>query len=185
VEYKRLDKHPQTKNGMKKNLLILFVLISLTAFAQKEVVPTDEIVVTGLVEKEMKLSLSDINAYTIHNIGDVEITNHAGEKRGTAKALKGILLKDFLSKAEFKAESPKVLSEFILLFLASDGYKVVYSWNEIFNSPTGDHLYLVTEKEGVNISSSKERMLLITPSDFKTGRRYIKGLSKIVVKRVD
>lgn len=180
-----MDNHPSSKNDMKKNLLILFVFISLTAIAQKEVAPTDEIVVTGLVQKEMKLSMTDVNQYTVHNIGDVEITNHAGEKRGTAKALKGILLKDFLSKVECKAESPKVLSEFIFVFTASDGYKVAYSWNEIFNSSTGDHLYLVTEKEGVSMSSSKDRMLLITTSDFKTGRRYMKGLNKIVVKRAD
>lgn len=170
---------------MKRNLLIILVLISLTTVAQKEVVPTDEVWVTGQVQKEMKLSVADLIQYTVQSIGDVDITNHVGEKRGTAKALKGILLKDFLNKVEFKAESPKVLSEFYLTFIASDGYKVAYSWNEIFNSATGDHIFLVTEKEGVSMSASKDRMLLITTSDFKTGRRYIKGLSRIVINRVE
>ena len=86
---------------------------------------------------------------------------------------------------ELNEESPKRFSEFFLTFIAIDNYKVVYSWNEIFNSPIGDNIYLITSRDGKQLKDMDERILILTPIDFKTGRRHIKGLSKIVVERVE
>ncbi|REG88590.1 hypothetical protein [Algoriphagus antarcticus] len=76
-------------------------------------------------------------------------------------------------------ESPNLLSELYFVLQASDGYKVVYSWNEIYNTSTGDNIYLVTQKEGNAISEMDNRILMICTSEFKTGRRNVKGLNKI------
>ncbi len=46
-------------------------------------------------------------------------------------------------------------------------------------------MYLVTEKAGKKISDMKDRILLVTTSDFKTGRRHIKALSRIIIGRVE
>ena len=114
------------------------------------------------------------------------ITNHIGEPHGTSKQIKGILVKELLKDIELKEDNPKLLSEFYFTFIASDNYKVVYSWNEIFNSSTGDHLfYIVASIEGESLKDMRSRILVVTPTDYKTGRRYIKALSKIVVDRVD
>jgi hypothetical protein len=43
--------------------------------------------------------------------------------------VKGVLLKDILIKVEIDAETPKVLSEYYFVCIASDNYKVVFSWN--------------------------------------------------------
>ena len=157
--------------------------ISFSSFSQEKIAPTDALTVTGLVDKEMTFRVTDLSAYPSKPIPDMVITNHLGEPRGTAKGLKAILIKDVLANVSIKTESPKVLSEFFLSFIASDGYTVVYSWNEIFNSPTGDKTYLITEKDGKPLAEMSERLLMITPTDFKTGRRHIKGLNKIVVAR--
>lgn len=171
--------------AMKNRLTVLLIFLSFFAWSQKDIKPSDEFVVTGQVMHELKFTLADLEKIPSKNIGDFVVTNHLGEKRGTAKDLKGILLKDLLDKIELKTESPKVLSEFYLTFIATDNYKVVYSWNEIFNSPTGNNIFLITEKEGKKIADMSERILVITTSDFKTGRRHVKGLSKIVVARID
>lgn len=166
--------------------LCLLVLTSALAFGQvkETVTSTDVVTIAGLVEKEITIGIPEISARQSQSISDVVITNHLGEPRATAKGLKGVLIKELLATASLKAESPKVLSEFYFTFIASDGYAAVYSWNELFNSPTGDHCYLITEKEGKKLADMPDRMLVITPSDFKTGRRFIKGLSRIVVARI-
>jgi len=58
--------------------------------------PTSSFVIHGKVKGEKTVSLSDLRKLTLQNIGDVVITSHMGETRGTAKALKGVLLKDVL-----------------------------------------------------------------------------------------
>ncbi len=146
---------------------------------------TDKFVVTGQVSKELEIKLSDLDNYSSQQIDDLIITNHKGEPRDTLRQMKGILLKELLDTLELKESNPKLYSEFYLVFIASDGYKVVYSWNELFNAPTGDHVFVVTSKAGQSAAQMKERLLVITPTDYRTGRRHIKSLSQIRVERVN
>ena len=168
---------------MKRLSVLFIILISLKVCGQKDIQATDKFVVKGEVKKEMTFSLADIEKLPSKYIGDVVITNHLGEPRGTAKQLSGILVKDLLKDLELNENSPKLFSEFYLTFIAVDHYKVVYSWNEIINSPTGDNHYIITKRDGKKLQEMNERILVLTPTDFKTGRRHIKGLSQIVIKR--
>ena len=170
---------------MKSLFPFLPILFCLSAFGQKDIPPTDAITISGAIEKEFAITLTDISVLPSQPLPDVVITNHLGEPRGTAKGLHGVLVRDLLANMSFNAESPKVLSEYFLTFIASDGYTVVYSWNELFNSPTGNSVFVITEKEGKKLQEMNERILIITPSDFKTGRRHIKGLKSIVVGRAN
>jgi hypothetical protein len=169
---------------MQKLLAILIILIPVFALAQKEQTPTDSFTVKGKVKKELVVTMADLQSVPSKAINDIAISNHLGEVKYTATGLKGVLVKDILNKVEFDTESPKVLSEFYFTLVANDGYKVVFSWNEIFNSPTGDNLYIVTAKEGKELKDMTDRILTVCTTDFKTGRRFVKGLKEIVVQRV-
>lgn len=173
------------KYFMKIGLTFFLFLISIVASGQKFDRPTEEFFITGQVKKELKFTLNDLGKFPSKNINEVVITNHLGEQRSTARELKGVLIKDLFWKIELQEDSPKRFSEFYFVFVAADNYKVVYSWNEIFNSPIGDSLYLITSKDGKLDQEMEERMLVITPIDYKTGRRYIKGLSKVLVRRAE
>jgi hypothetical protein len=168
---------------MKQIATIFCVVFSFTAFAQEKVNPTDEFIVSGKVLHETRFTIADLAKFESHKINDVTITNHLGVKKGMATGLTGVLVKDILEKISFDEPNPKNLSEFFLTFIAIDGYKAVFSWNEIFNTETGNHLFIIIEKQGQKISNMEERILLMSTADFKTGRRHIKSLNKIVVGR--
>jgi hypothetical protein len=170
---------------MKKIIIIACVLLSSLAWAQTKLTPTEQLTIIGKVKKELKFTLADLASYTTTSIPDIGITNHTGEVKNTAKNMKGIPFKNILDKIEFATDKPKELSEFYLNFVASDGYKVVFSWNEIFNTEVGNHLFIITEKDGKQLKDFDDRILIICTSDFKTGRRYVKALEKIIVGRVE
>lgn len=151
--------------------------------AQKPIPTTENFTIEGKVKKEMTVSLSDLSFYKSHNIDSIIITNHLGEKRSTLKKAKGILLKDILDKIEIDSESPKVLSEYYFVCIASDNYKVVFSWNEIFNNDLGRSIYILNGNDGKPASALDNRIALVSPSDKMTGRRYVKGLQKIIIER--
>jgi hypothetical protein len=169
---------------MRCILIVVIVLFGVRfGLAQKDTKPTTSFTISGEVKKPITIQTADLAKWTLQNIGDIVITNHLGEKKGEAKGLKGVLLKDVLGSVEINAENPKVLSEFYFVCKANDGYTVVYSWNELFNTATGNTAFIVAEKEGKQIAQMPDAILMVSASDFKTGRRHLKALSAIEVRR--
>jgi hypothetical protein len=165
-------------------LCIFSLLLSISTNGQEKINKTTSFEVLGNVKKPLTIQQADLLKYKVQDIGDLVIYNHLGEKKGVQKGLKGVLLKEVLANLEFDSPSPKLLSEFYLTVKASDGYKVVFSWNELFNSPVGEKVYLIVEKESLAIDKMSESILLVTSSDYKTGRRNVKAVSSIDVRRI-
>lgn len=166
------------------NIFMTLVLVSQT-IAQKQFTPTDEIRISGKIKSEITIKTSDLKSFAQQKIKDVKILNYRGEDKGTLKKLRGIPPVELLKKVEFEVDNERFLSEFYLIFEATDGYKVVFSWNEIFNSDIGKNAFIVTQKDGQTIENISERIILLTPNDYKTGRRYVKNLAKIIVKQIE
>lgn len=169
---------------MRSIIFPFLVFISYNLFAQKENIPTTEnFSIEGKVKKGMTVSLADLSSYKSYSIDSIVIKNHLGERKSTLKKVRAVLLKDILEKVEIDSESPKVLSEYYLVCIASDNYKVVFSWNEIFNNDAGKSVYIITSVDGKPASTLDSRIALVSPKDQMTGRRYVKGLQKIVIER--
>jgi hypothetical protein len=166
-----------------KNIVLLFLMLAgLNSFAQAPKI-TSSFIVNGRVKTPKTFLFTDLEKMGIHHLGDIVITNHQGDVKGTAKELSGVLLKEVLSTLEIDAENPKVLSEYYFVCYASDGYKVVYSWNELFNTPVGNSVYIVTAKDHKSMKDLNENILMISSHDTQTGRRYVKNLETIRVVR--
>ena len=181
-----LNRKFQFWNEEMKNILLLIAILSaLSVVGQRKISPTDTLKILGKIKNEKTFTLIDLDTFPQKNIADVVITDQQWEIKRTIKNLKGILLKNVLEKIELQVENHKVLNECYFIFVASDGYKVVFSWNEIFNTDTGNNLFIITEMGGKKIKEMDERILFISTKDLITGRRYIKGLQKIIVQRVD
>ncbi|MEO5775807.1 MAG: molybdopterin-binding protein [Flavobacterium sp.] len=168
-----------------KQLLIVLFLTCYSINAQRKVTPSETLKIEGKIKAEKTFSITDIDTFPKVAIPDQTLYNHKGEAKSTVKNMKGVLLKTVLASIQFDYDKPKELNEFYFVFVATDGYKVVFSWNEIYNSEAGNNFYFVTEMEGKKIKDMEQRILFISTGDFKSGRRYIKGLEKIQVKRAE
>jgi hypothetical protein len=166
---------------MKYLLFICFgIFLSLAAAAQNS---SESIIVSGEVVKPETIDIGKLSGYTSIHLDSLRIYAHDMQPKGLMKNIDGVLLKDILTSIPFNNENPKVLSEYYIECQATDGYHVIYSWNEIFNSETGNHVMIVTSKNGINISQLDDRIALISPTDKATGRRYVKWLNKIIIHR--
>lgn len=169
---------------MKLISFILLLFLSLSIRAQVDAVPTDTFVITGAVKQETKISLKNTTGYAVQSLDSFVIYNHLLERKRVLKNLKGMSLKEVLAKTALDENSPKLFSEFYFTCIASDGYKIVFSWNEIFNTGVGDQIMIVTGIDGTDITTSKERIIILSAADKATGRRFIKNVEKIRVERV-
>jgi len=172
---------------MKIRILILTISI-LTNFSvkgQRTIPPTDSLQVTGKIKNPTVFTLADLDTFPKTAIKDQIIYNHNGEVKDTLTGMSGIPLKTLLASIQYVYDKPKFLNEFYFVFIASDGYRVVFSWNEIYNTETGNNFYIVTEMEGKRLNDLGQRILFISTGDLKTGRRYIKGLEKIEIRQLE
>lgn len=171
---------------MKIKILIgIFFLASCSINAQRTISPSESLKIEGKIKAEKTFSIDELDTFPKVAINDQTIYNHKGEEKGSAKNMKGVLLKTVLADIKFDYEKPKELNEFYFVFVATDGYKVVFSWNEIYNTEAGNNFYIVTEMEGKKLKDMEQRILFISTADLKSGRRYIKALEKIEVKKIE
>jgi hypothetical protein len=168
-----------------KNLLILVFLYASSVLAQEtQWKPTHQFTITGQIKKESVITMDSLNSYSLKQIGQIKVTDHVGTFKHNDDQLKGVLLKDILSHSQLNANSPKLFSRFYFTCVGSDGYAVVYSWNELFNTEVGDNVYILLEKNGVKADKMPESLQMASMLDFKTGRRFLHNLDKIIVNQV-
>ena len=172
---------------MKSLIPALFLLLALANVnAQENVVPpTSGFTVKGLVKNELTISISDLERDKQEELHDVVVRNQRGEQKRIAKSMKGILLKSILARAEIHAEKPKEYSGIYIVLIASDGYKNVYSWPELFNTDIGNHIYIVTSEDGQSMDQLPGRIQVMSLGDFHSGNRNLRGLTRIEVRKVE
>jgi len=169
---------------MKKLLLLLF-LYSTGAIAQETITQTHQFTITGKVKATSVITMDSLNSFQLRDIGDIKVTDHTGAFKHQDDQLKGVLLKDILNHSQWDISSPKLFSRLYFTCVGIDGYKVVYSWNELFNTPVGDNVYIIMEKNGTKADQLPASIQMASMLDFKTGRRYLHNLDKIVVSEVE
>lgn len=170
---------------MKQLIVIIMVLAGSLAYSQRSVPPTDTLFISGKIKKAVMFRLADLDTFPKSRIKGQVIYNHKGEIKDTISGMRGVALKAVLAPLDYVYEKPKTLNEFYFVLTASDGYKVVFSWNEIYNTQAGNEFFIVTEMKGKKGKEVEQRIVFISTADIKTGRRYIKGLRTIEVKQVE
>ena len=171
---------------MMIRLVFIFCMCSLhLAIGQKVIKPTSEIKITGKVISEKSFKFLELDTFAQVSINDYTLYNKDGSLKNTLTKLKGIPIKSILATVKYLNDNPRSLNEYYFIFTASDGYKVVFSWNEIYNTEVGNHLFIITEIDGVHARDLPHSILFLSSSDLKTGLRYIKCLENIEVKQIE
>lgn len=172
---------------MKIRILIFTIglLITVSLHAQRLITPTNSFSISGKIKYEKVITLNELDSFQTKHINDQLIYNHKGELKDTLKALRGIPIKAIFNQLEYIYDKPKTLNEFYFVFIASDGYKVVFSWNEIYNTSAGDNFFIISEMGGKKLQDLDQRIIFLSTADLKSGRRYIKGLERIEVRQVE
>jgi DMSO/TMAO reductase YedYZ molybdopterin-dependent catalytic subunit len=145
---------------------------------------SDAITVGGAVEHPLTLRVADLEQFPPQQLGEVAMICDSGVNLSKEQNLKGVLLRDILNKAQLKAANPRDLRKMVVIANATDHYKAVFSWAEIFNSATGDKVIVYVSKDGQPLGPGEGHIALISPTDQRTGPRHVKWLNGIEVRQI-
>jgi hypothetical protein len=142
---------------------------------------SDKLLVTGTVTRPLELGMEELRAMHTEEIEDLMLICGDGDPKGSIRNCKGVLLEKILGMADvIKAERNDTKKMFIVVS-AHDGYKVVFSWQEIFNTSVGGGVMILLERDGKPLDGEHGQLELISAEDYFTGSRYVRGLKNIKV----
>ncbi|MDG9922971.1 MULTISPECIES: molybdopterin-dependent oxidoreductase [unclassified Pseudomonas] len=145
---------------------------------------TQSVVISGAVEHSLNLDVAQLRSFPVQQLTEVKLVCQSGADRGKLEDIKGVRLRDVLDRAKIKAPAHNDVKKMAIVARASDGYAVVFSWNEVFNSPLGDGVLVFFEKNGMALGQDEGRLALISAQDTRTGPRHVKWLQDISVVKV-
>jgi DMSO/TMAO reductase YedYZ molybdopterin-dependent catalytic subunit len=168
-------------------LLVLFLLLvgsqADRSWAGAAAEVTTAVVVRGNVEHELTLSIDDLKRFPVQRVDDVR--GGPPDAAAGAEVLRrytGCLLRDVLDRAGPVEKRRFDLRRSIVIATASDGYRAVFSWAELYLSPVGDSVLIVYERDGAPLSDDEGRIALISLKDTRPGPRHVKWLQAIELR---
>ena len=137
--------------------------------------------IVGRVKQPLVLHAEELCAMATEELKDLPIYCGTGNPKGSISSCRGVLLENVIGMAEvIKAEHNDTKKMYIVAS-AEDGHKVVFSWQEIFNTPIGGGVMILTERNGRSLCEADGDLALVSAEDYYTGARYVRGLRKIEI----
>jgi len=137
--------------------------------------------VVGRVTAPLSLSIETLRAMDCLEIDNLPMICGSGEPKGRIGNCRGVLLADVINRAEVLAPEHNDTKKMFVVAASDDGYKAVFSWQEIFNSPNGDSILVVLEKNGQPLYDGCGEVDLLSGRDHLTGPRYVRQLKTVEI----
>lgn len=137
--------------------------------------------VTGRVPRPVAFGMKELRAMEIESFDDLFVVCGDGDPKGRIGSCSGVLLENIIRRADVLKEEHDDTKKMFLVASARDGYKVVFSWQEVFNTEVGGGVMVILEKDGRPLDALRERFDLISAQDFHMGSRYVKDVNNIEV----
>jgi DMSO/TMAO reductase YedYZ molybdopterin-dependent catalytic subunit len=168
---------------LRSTLLIACLLAAARCSAAMLPDTARQVTVKGLVRHSFTCTLNNVAAFHPETRKNLVITGSSGETKKVLRSFTGISLKNILDSAGVIMERPKDRGKYYIAVRAADGYTVLYSWNEIYNNPTGDNVLLVYLENGKPIAEDGP-FVMVCANDKVTGPRHVKWVNSIEVGRL-
>ena len=107
-----------------------------------------------------------------------------GKDGGAPSVVRGVRLRDLLDEANIVARDHNTVKKLAVIAAAADGYKVVFSWSELFNSAAGDSVLVLFERDGKPLPAAEGPLALVAGKDLRTGPRHVKWLQAVEVRQI-
>jgi hypothetical protein len=93
----------------------------------------------------------------------------------------GVLLRDVLARA-VPADNNRAARTLIFEAVATDGYRAVFTWGEIFNSSAGEQVLVISAQDGRPLGAEQGPLALRALADLRPGPRHVRNLCGLAVR---
>jgi hypothetical protein len=138
----------------------------------------------GRVQHKLALSPEALKDFPVQAPAEIPIIGRTGETLRILKGYVGAKLTDILDKSVLLSADHNDLKKSIVVATASDDYKAVFSWNELYNTTVGEGVLVLYAKDGKPLGDDEGRIALISTRDSHTGPRHVRWLQDVQVQKI-
>lgn len=95
--------------------------------------------------------------------------------------VRGIKLPALVERVGLSALGKANWKTLLITCTATDDYRAIFTWPELINSPAGDGVLVVYERDGQALHQREGLIALQTSGDFRLGARHVRHLLRIEV----
>jgi hypothetical protein len=86
-----------------------------------------------------------------------------------------------LARAGFGAPMDRGARVGVIEAVATDGYRAVFSWGELFNSSLGDQVLVISTQDGKALDAAAGPLALRSLGDLRPGPRHVRNPCALIV----
>lgn len=166
----------------RRTLPALGAALALSAFLPiGSALAAEGVVVTGAVRNTLTLDAAALAAFAPEHQANASVTRRFdGAERSTT--VRGVRLSAVLERAGLDERDRLDWRKTVVLATATDGYRAVFSWPELFNTDAGRQVLLVYERDGTPLEAREGPIALHTLGDLRSGPRHVRNLIRLEVR---
>lgn len=183
--------HTASRSSRTATRLLCCVAAALSIIASAWACPTDaepRAAATVLTvqlpgHKVQSLTMSALAAWPQSTLTQRQTVASSGSNTtDRAVVYAGVLLRDVLTNSGFASATDRSARTSFIEAVATDGYRAVLSWGELFNSPVGEQAVVITAQDGKPLDVAAGPLALRSLADFRPGPRHVRNLCALIVR---
>lgn len=169
---------------MRRAALLLVLLAGAGARAQDAARPSEVLYLHGSALRQHRvLTPADLAAQPPEAIATfVQARGAPGsEQRSTVR---GVRLVRLIEAAGLTERARGDWKSLLVTVTATDGYRAQFTWAELANTPAGEGVLVLFERDGQPLDAREGRIALLATGDLRLGARHVRNALRIEVRPV-
>ena len=140
--------------------------------------------VEGWVRKPLELDAGALDTMEGTLVQNFDVICTWDGSHGVLPPVRAVFLGDLIMRAQPAFEQRVDYKRAAIVAEGRGGYRALYSWGEVFNSPLGRGIAVAYAQGGAPLPDDKGTFVIFSRHDVVTGPRYVQGLRRIELLKV-
>lgn len=138
-----------------------------------------QVTVGGWVRHPLRLDAALLALFDVVDVPDVVVVCTADGAHGCARALRRVGLRGLIDAARPAFAERTDFKRMAVVTVSAEGYRALFSWNELFNSALGDGVLVAWDCPQAPLPGRAGPFALVSLHDRATGLRYVQRLASV------
>ncbi len=157
---------------------------ALPAFAERLSNRPPRLAIGGWVRQPLWLDAQALDALEWATVGNFDVVCTLDGSHGVLPPVRAVRLCDLIEQARPAFERRTDFKRVAIVAEGVEGYRALFSWAEVFNSPLGAGIVVAYDIAGAKLPDNAGSFALLARHDLATGPRYVRGLRSIELHKL-